>query len=178
MAAGVLLGASACGPGGSDDGAAKPSEAAPSSHSATASSSAPAPTPSQKSVKPSPTATGAQPAPHTTAGAIQRYEVFLHAVGREDIDTVCEVAGPAAKQAEDQGFGPCTSTFVQTFRMIPPAKKKALQTATVNPQRVTVSSPDKVEIPSQAVVASTTFTDEEVGSSTLEYVDNNWFITD
>ncbi|WP_203557863.1 hypothetical protein [Streptomyces sp. S4.7] len=50
-------------------------------------------------------------APKTVEGAIQRYEEFLHAVGREDIDTVCEVAGPAAKQAEDQGFGPCESTF-------------------------------------------------------------------
>ncbi|MFI6875299.1 hypothetical protein ACIBL6_17860 [Streptomyces sp. NPDC050400] len=88
------------------------------------------------------------------------------------------MAGPAAKQAEDEGFGPCTSTFVVTFQMIPPAKKKALRTATVDPLRVTMPTPDKAEIPTAAIKASVTFSEDELGDSTLEYLKNNWFITD
>ncbi|TXL91937.1 hypothetical protein EW053_05225 [Streptomyces sp. IB2014 016-6] len=117
-------------------------------------------------------------APKTKEGAIQRYEEFLHAVGREDIDTVCEVAGPAAKQAEDQGFGPCESTFVITFRMIPPEKKKALQTATVDPGGVTETAPDKFEIPAEAVRASVTFSESEIGSSTMGYMKDKWYVVD
>ncbi|WP_381789571.1 hypothetical protein [Streptomyces niveus] len=117
-------------------------------------------------------------APKTKEGAIQRYEEFLHAVGREDIDTVCEVAGPAAKQAEDQGFGPCESTFLITFQMIPPENKKALQTATVDPQGVAGPAPDKFEIPAEAVRASVTFSESEIGSSTMEYMKDEWYIVD
>ncbi|WP_405708257.1 MULTISPECIES: hypothetical protein [unclassified Streptomyces] len=116
--------------------------------------------------------------PRTKEGAIQRYEQFLHAVGREDLDTVCEVAGPAAKKAQDEGLGPCTSTFVVTFQMISPAQKKALQTATVDPQRVAVRTPAKVEVPTEAVRASASFSEDELGSGTLEYLKDNWYITD
>ncbi|MFB8350431.1 hypothetical protein [Streptomyces niveus] len=122
-----------------------------------------------------------QPAPDspkTKDGAIKRYEEFLHAVGREDIDTVCEVAGPAAKQAEDQGFGPCESTFVITFQMIPPEKKKALQTATVDPGGVSETAPDKFEIPAEAVRASVTFSESEIGSSTMGYLKDEWYVVD
>ncbi|MGW5689995.1 PT domain-containing protein [Streptomyces asiaticus] len=119
-----------------------------------------------------------QAAPRTKEGAIRRYEEYLHAVGREDIKTVCEVAGPAAKQAEDQGFGPCTSTFLVTFQMISPTQKKALQTATVDPRKVVVRSPDKFDIPADAVKASVTFSENEIGTSTLEYLKDDWYITD
>lgn len=117
-------------------------------------------------------------APRSKEGAIQRYEEFLHAVGREDIKTVCEVAGPAAKQAEDQGFGPCESTFPITFQMISPEKKKALRTATVDPQRVAELAPDKFEIPPEAVRASATFSESEIGSSTMGYVKDEWYVVD
>lgn len=161
----VVLGASACGPeksGEDTSTAAKPSQ-----------SSEP-----PRTESPSAEPTGDESAPRTKEGAVQRYEQYLHAVGREDIATVCEVAGPAAKQAEDQGFGPCTSTFVVTFQMISPAQKKALRTATVDPQRVDVLTPAKVEIPTDAIRASVTFSESELGSSTLEYLKDNWYITD
>ncbi|WP_329112284.1 hypothetical protein [Streptomyces sp. NBC_01353] len=116
--------------------------------------------------------------PRTKEGAIQRYEQYLHALGREDIDTVCEVAGPAAKKAQDQGFGPCTSTYAAVFQMISPAQKKALQTATVDPQRIAVRTPDKIEMPVEAVRASATFSESDLGSYTLEYLKNDWYITD
>ncbi|MFE1949320.1 hypothetical protein ACFW9D_02495 [Streptomyces sp. NPDC059524] len=177
----VVLGAVACGPGASkDDAASKPSRASSSARTeapaATPSPSAPAEQPS--SAKPSAEPTGDRGAPRTKEAAIKRYEAFLHAVGREDIDTVCEISGPAAKQAEDEGFGPCTSTFRITFQMFSPEQKKALQTATVDPQGVMVRSADNVEIPTSAVKASVTFTEEQLGSSTLEYLKDNWFITD
>ena len=172
----VVLAVGACGPEKSkDDTGAKPSRtsATPTTHEPSATPSA-----SAQTGKPSPSPTGDKPAPRTKAGAIKRYEVFLHAVGHEDIDTVCDVAGPAAKQAEDEGLGPCTSTFLVTFKMISPAQKKALQTATVDPQRVVVRSPDKVEIPVGAVKASMTFSEDELGDSTLEYLKTDWYITD
>ncbi|MFD3482445.1 hypothetical protein [Streptomyces sp. NPDC058665] len=167
----VVLVTCACGPEKSaEDADTKPSQPA---------ASTPAEKPSEKpSITPSATPTGDQPAPRTMAGAIERYEEFLHAVGREDIDTVCEVAGPAAKQAEDQGFGPCTTTFQITFQMIPPEKKKALQTATVDPQRVVELAADKFEMPVESVKSSVTFGEEEIGSSTMEYLKNDWYVTD
>ncbi|MGW3955532.1 hypothetical protein ACWEKM_32450 [Streptomyces sp. NPDC004752] len=170
----VALVACACGPEKSKGDA----DAQPSQPSASTRAEEPSATPSARTEKPSAEPTGAQPAPRTKEGAIQRYEQYLHAVGREDIDTVCEVAGPAAKQAQEQGFGPCTATFVTVFQMISPAQKKALQTATVDPQRVAVRTPDKMEIPAEAVRASVTFSESELGSSTLEYLKNDWYITD
>ncbi|MGW0366287.1 hypothetical protein [Streptomyces sp. NPDC002990] len=121
---------------------------------------------------------GDQPAPKTKERAIQRYEQYLHGLGREDIGTVCEVAGPGAKKAEEQGFGPCTSTYVIVFQMISPEQKKALQTATVDPQRVSVRTLDKIEMPLEAVRSSATFSDEDLGSYTLEYLKNDYYITD
>ncbi len=88
------------------------------------------------------------------------------------------MAGPAAKKAEDQGLGPCTSTYATVFQMISPAQKKALKTATVDPQRVTVRTPDKIEMPVAAVNASATFSESDLGSYTLEYLKNDWYITD
>ncbi|MFG2595957.1 hypothetical protein [Streptomyces sp. NPDC048462] len=136
----VVLGACGCGQEKSQENtfsAAKPSQASASVR------------PEEPSVSPRTEMSSAEPtgdksAPRTKEGAIQRYEQYLHAVGREGINTVCEVAGPAAKQAEDQGFGPCTSTFVVTFQMISPAQKKALRTATVDPKRVDAVPPPRV----------------------------------
>jgi hypothetical protein len=121
---------------------------------------------------------GEQPAPKTKEGAIKRYEQFLHAVGREDIDTVCEVAGPAAKQAEDQGFGPCKSTFVITFQMISSAQKKALRTATVDPQRVVELTLDRFEMPTESIRSSVTFSESDLGDSTMQYMKDEWYIVD
>ncbi|MEU0373633.1 hypothetical protein ABZ070_25875 [Streptomyces sp. NPDC006283] len=172
----VVLMACACGPEKSKAG----SDAKPSQPSASTRAEEPSATPSgsARTEKPSATPTGDQPAPRTREGAIQRYEQYLHALGREDIDTVCEVAGPAAKKAQDQGFGPCTSTYATVFQMISPAQKKALQTATVDPQRIAVRTPDKIEMPVEAVRASATFSESDLGSYTLEYLKNDWYITD
>ncbi|MFJ8076473.1 hypothetical protein ACIQ7Q_21625 [Streptomyces sp. NPDC096176] len=171
----VALVACACGPEktkeDTDAKPSKPSASTPAEPSAMPSASA-------RTEKPSVTPTGDQPAPRTTEGAIQRYEQYLHALGREDIDTVCEVAGPAAKKAQDQGFGPCTSTYVAVFQMISPAQKNALRTATVDPQRIVVRTPEKVEMPVEAVRASATFSESDLGSYTLEYLKNDWYITD
>ncbi|MFD9030840.1 hypothetical protein ACFVZW_06755 [Streptomyces sp. NPDC059567] len=133
---------------------------------------------SARTDRPSAEPTGDQPAPRTKEGAIQRYEQYLHALGREDIDTVCEVAGPAAKKAQDQGLGPCTSTYAAVFQMISPAQKKALKTATVDPRRVAVRTPDKIEMPVEAVRSSATFSESDLGNYTLEYLANDWYITD
>lgn len=159
----VALVTCACGPEKSQaDTDAKPSQSSAST----------------QAEEPSAEPTGDQPAPRTQEGAIQRYEQYLHALGREDIDTVCDVAGPAAQKAQDEGLGPCTSTYAVVVQMISPAQKKALQTATVDPQRIAVRTPDKIEMPVEAVRASATFTESNLGSYTLEYLKNNWYITD
>ncbi|WP_395359013.1 hypothetical protein ACHGLA_03270 [Streptomyces sp. YH02] len=179
----VALVACACGPEKpKEDAGAKPSRA--SASTSTQAEEPPPVTPSvtpsapARSEKPPTTSTGELPSPRTKEGAIRRYEQYLHALGHEDIDTVCEVAGPAAKQAEDQGLGPCTSTYTAVFRMISPAQKKALRTATVDPRRVAVRAPGKVEMPVEAVRASATFTESDLGDYTLEYLRNEWYITD
>ncbi|MGW0315642.1 hypothetical protein [Streptomyces flavidovirens] len=172
----VTLVACACGPEKTkEDVDAKPSQPSASTRAQEPSAT---PTEPARTEKPSATPTGNQPAPRTKERAIQRYEQYLHALGREDIDTVCEVAGPGAKKAQDMGFGPCTSTYVVVFQMISPAQKKALQTATVDPQRITVRTPDKIEMPLEAVRASATFSESDLGSYTLEYLENDYYITD
>ncbi|MEU0939274.1 MULTISPECIES: hypothetical protein [unclassified Embleya] len=138
-----------------------------------------APPASTASGAPSPAApsqTRAAPQGRSTEAAIQRYEQYLHAVGREDLTTVCEIAGPAAKQAEREGAGPCTASFPITFQMISPAQKKALQTATVDPKLVSVRPPDKVHVPVGAVRATVRFSESGLGDITLQYLDNAWYI--
>lgn len=178
VSAGVVLAACACGPERTNEGTdTKPSDPSVSASTRTEGPSA-TPSASAGTGTPSVVPTGDGPAPRTEEGAIKRYEQYLHALGHEDIDTVCEVAGPAAKQAEDQGFGPCTSTYVAVFRMISPAQKKALRTATVDPGRVVVRTPGKIEMPVEAVRSSATFSESDLGSYTLEYLKTDWYITD
>ncbi|WP_406106194.1 hypothetical protein OG698_27995 [Streptomyces sp. NBC_01003] len=172
----ALMACVACGPENSkEDADAKPSQ---SSASTRAGEPSVTPSASARTEEPSATPTGDQPAPRTKAGAIKRYEQYLHALGHEDIDTVCEVAGPAAKKAQDQGLGPCKSTYATVFQMISPAQKKALRTATVDPQRVVVRKPDKMEMPVAAVRSSATFSESDLGNYTLEYLKTDWYITD
>ncbi|AJE84500.1 hypothetical protein SLNWT_4124 [Streptomyces albus] len=179
MTACAALVVCACGPG-DDKGDADTKPSASTSASASADPSAPSsPSSSARPEKPSATPpTGDQPAPKTKEGAIKRYEQYLHALGREDINTVCEVAGPAAKKAENQGLGPCTSTYTAVFKMISPAQKTALRTATVDPGRVVVRTPAKVEMPVAAVKSEATFSESDLGSYTLEYLKDEWYITD
>ncbi|MFJ8677628.1 hypothetical protein [Streptomyces sp. NPDC093589] len=175
----VAMVACGCGPDTvKEDRDAEPSQ--PSQPSASARAEEPSATPSvsARTGKRSAGPAGKQPAPRTKEGAIQRYEQYLHALGREDIDTVCEVARPAAKKAQDQGLGPCTPTYAAVLQMITPVQKKALKTATVDSQRIAVRTPDKVEMPVEAVRASATFSESDLGSYTLEYLNNDWYITD
>ncbi len=172
----VALMACACGP----EKTKEDTDVKSSQPSASTRAEEPSATPSvsARTKKPSAEPTGDQPAPRTKEGAIQRYEQYLHALGHEDIDTICEVAGPAAKKAQDQGLGPCTSTYAVVFQMISPAQKKALQTATVDPQRIIVRTPDKIEMPVEAVRSSAAFSESDLGSYTLEYLKDDWYITD
>lgn len=110
-------------------------------------------------------------------GPAARYEAYLHATGREDVTTVCEIAGPAAKKAQDQGFGPCEKTIPITFQMFSPAQKKALLTATVNRSQVKWGV-KQVEIPARAVQAAVKFTDSDLGDAVLENRGGTWYVVD
>jgi hypothetical protein len=114
----------------------------------------------------------------TSQGAIARFEQYLHALGEGDIATICEIAGPAAQVAEDQGAGPCESSFGVVMGMISPEQSAALRTATVDPNRVDEATPGQVHVPVDAVVSSATFTEEDLGSYTLAYQNGNWYIID
>lgn len=79
----VALVACACGPEQSkENAAARPS---PPSTSTQAEEPAAMPSVPARTEEPSAEPTGKQPGPMTTAGTIQRYEQYLHALGREDI---------------------------------------------------------------------------------------------
>ncbi|MFJ4840787.1 hypothetical protein [Streptomyces sp. NPDC088746] len=176
MAVSACVALVACGP----EETRKDADAKPSRSSASPRAEEPSATPSASARPAKPTAapTADTPAPRTEAGAVRRYGQYLHALGREDIDTVCEVAGPAARKAQDQGLGPCTSTYALVVQMISPEQKKALRTATVDPQRIVVRTPDTIEMPVEAVRASATFSESDLGSYTLEYIEDDWYITD
>ncbi|MFF1918054.1 hypothetical protein ACFVYE_42315 [Streptomyces sp. NPDC058239] len=47
-----------------------------------------------------------------------------------------------------------------------------------SPQRIAVRTPDKIEMPVEAVRASAAFSESDLGSYTLEYLKNEWYITD
>ncbi|ALG08545.1 hypothetical protein AOZ06_17935 [Kibdelosporangium phytohabitans] len=128
--------------------------------------------PSSSSTPPSRPATPVA-VPNTKEGAIQRYEQALHAIGREDTVPLCEIAAPAMKTVPM----PCDKAFKAMFRMLPAAKKKALQTATIDSAKVQVK-PGRVTIPAAAIKASVPIAENELGIQTLAYMNDNWFIID
>ncbi|MGW7534591.1 hypothetical protein [Amycolatopsis sp. NPDC054798] len=157
---------------GESGGTAAPasSPAAPTSSSAAKLSPSPSP-----STAAAPSSSAA--AESTGGDAVERYEAFMHAAGREDLATVCEIAGPAAKQAEDEGMGPCEKTMPLAFQMISPAQKKALQSATVDRSKIKEGA-KKVEIPARAVKASVKFTDSDLGDAVMENRGGKWYVVD
>lgn len=168
LTTGVVLLIAGCSGGGSDP-------AAPAASSTATPSSSAAPPPAT-TTQASTTARPSTPA-KSAAGAVERYETYLHAVGAEDVTMACEIAAPAAKKAEDEGFGPCEKTLPITFQLFSAGERKALRTATVDRGRVTESSA-KVEIPAKAVQADVKFTDSDLGDAVLELRDGNWYVTD
>ncbi|MDQ3787341.1 MAG: Vps62-related protein [Actinomycetota bacterium] len=117
------------------------------------------------------------PSGPTVENAIDRYEQYLHALGNQDVTTICEIAAPASAEAESQGFGTCEQQFAIVFQMIPPDKQEALKTASVDPAAVRVPQPHQVSIPVTAVRATIPFSQEELGDTTLTFQNGNWFIT-
>ncbi|MCE7010329.1 hypothetical protein LWC34_47130 [Kibdelosporangium philippinense] len=112
------------------------------------------------------------------AGALERFEEYLHAVGNENLDVVCEIAGPGAKKAEQKGFGPCRTTMPIMFKMFSPQQKAALRTATVDKSQV-IEKPGVVEVPATAVRAgSVKFTSSNLGDYTMTLMNGKWFVTD
>jgi hypothetical protein len=145
-------------------------------------SSSTAPAPATTSAAPSSTqpaaTTKSAPATEKVASdAVGRYETYLHAVGNQDVTTACEIAAPAAKKAEDEGFGPCEQTLPISFGMFTPSQRKALLGATVDRARITGSA-TKVEIPAKAVKSNSTFTSSDLGDAVLELRNGKWYITD
>ncbi|WP_236790905.1 hypothetical protein [Amycolatopsis sp. GM8] len=170
LAVGAVLLVAGCSGGGDS--------AAPAASETSAISVAPSSTPAAPPSTPASTPQATSTRQSASAGAIERYETFLHAVGKEDLATACEIAAPAAKKAEDEGFGPCEQTFPVTFQMISPAQKRALQGATVDQAKVKKDSATKVEIPASAVKATAKFTDSDLGDAVLEYRGGQWYVTD
>ncbi|GAA4033335.1 hypothetical protein GCM10022247_67920 [Allokutzneria multivorans] len=116
--------------------------------------------------------------PKTVEGAIQRFEKYLHGVGNQDLDVVCDVAGPGAKKAEAKGFGTCRQTFPITFQMLGAAKRTALQTATIDAKQVRQRANGDVDIPAKAIRASVTIGERDLGDAVLSYRDGTWFVID
>jgi hypothetical protein len=158
----ALVGVAGCG----NDGKGAVSSASASDSATTSESS------------PSAASSSQAPAKDSTEAAIGRFEDFLHAMGDEDIDTVCEIAGPAAKKAEDDGFGPCESTYPMVFEMISPEQSTALKSATVDESEIDDSVAGTVQFPVECVKSDATFTEQDLGDYTMTFQDGDWFITD
>lgn len=185
LSAGVVLAltASGCGSSSDDDdasaggtdtsapGTSEPTSAPPEPPAET---STPAPTATET---PAPPAAGTG-SPETTEAAIARFETFLHALGAKDVPTMCAIAGPAAAEAEADGFGPCESTMAMMSGMPSAEQSAALQTATIDPELVDDSTPGQVTIPVEAIIADASFSSQELGDATLTYQDGDWFIVD
>jgi hypothetical protein len=138
----------------------------------------PSETPTPPAETPAPPPDSAGGSPETTAAAIVRFETFLHALGSGDVPTMCEIAGPAAAQAEADGFGPCEATMAMMAGMPTAEQSAALQSATVDPELVDDSTPGQVIVPVEAVIADASFSTADLGDNTLAYQDGDWFIVD
>ena len=169
LAVGAALLISSC--SGESGGTASP---APSTAPASSSAASPSPSPSTSAA---PSSSAAAESESTGGDAVERYEAFMHAAGRQDLATVCEIAGPAAKKAEDEGMGPCEKTMPMAFQLISPAQKKALQTATVDRSKIKEGA-KRVEIPARAVKASVKFTDSDLGDAVMENRGGTWYVVD
>lgn len=189
----LALTASGCGSSDDDDPSAGGSDtpSAPSSEDPSSDPSAdPTAEPTAEPSETPPPATSDTPAPtaeappngagspETTEAAITRFETFLHALGTADVATMCAIAGPAAAQAEADGFGPCESTMPIMASMVSPEQSAALQTATIDPELVDDSTPSQVIVPVEAIVADATFSEQDLGDTVLAYQDGDWFIVD
>lgn len=191
LSASVVLALVASGCGSDDDPAADGTDS-PSPHitlPVETPTNLPTDEPSEPPATPSPTVTlpvetpttppdSSGGSPETTAAAIARFEAFLHALGAKDVATMCAIAGPAAAQAEAEGFGPCDSTMAIMAALPSAEQSAALQSATVDPELVDDSTPGQVIVPVEAVIADATFGAEELGDNTLAYQDGDWFIVD
>jgi hypothetical protein len=120
---------------------------------------------------------GAAPAGPRLDSAIARYEQYLHAIGAGDVATVCEIAGPAAKKAEAEGFGSCEQGISIMLSMYSPKEKTALRSATVDPAKVTVRG-RTVQIPHAAHRVAIPMDSYSLPDSEMSYVDGQWFLTD
>jgi hypothetical protein len=149
-----------------DDAESSPEAGRPAASSTPSAPSAPSPSPSSTVV------------PRTTDAAIARYLTAMRALSRGDLKTLCVIAGPAAKKAEDEGFGKCRTTFAITRSMFSDTQLKALRTATVDKSKVTRRANGNVDIPARAVVADARFTAHDLSDMTLSYRHGNWFIID
>lgn len=154
---------------------APPPAPAPPSSSAAPSSPSAAPSPT---AAPSSTKTEAEGPDSSVAGGIARYTKYLHAIGAEDLAVVCDVAGPGAKKAEKDGFGPCKTTMTMMFGMISPKQKEALRAATIDAAAVKKVSATQIEIPAKAIKASVKFGASDLGDATLRFAGGDWFIYD
>lgn len=112
--------------------------------------------------------------PKTSGAAIDRYEEYLHAVGKSELDTMCEIAKPAM----DTVSGDCKANFRMMLSMFSTEQLKALETATIDTSQVKKRDPGTVDIPASAVQADATFGANDLGDVTLEYQKDNWFIVD
>ncbi|RIQ10908.1 hypothetical protein [Jiangella rhizosphaerae] len=199
LSSGVVLALTASGCGSSDDDPSAGETDAPAATSSASSepsaepepSTEPEPSDTPSSTPPetpaaTPTAAetpaappnGAGGSPETTEAAIARFETFLHALGANDVTTMCAIAGPAAAQAEADGFGPCESTMPMMAGMLSEEQSAALSTATIDPELVDDSSPGQVVVPAEAIVADVTFTADQLGDTVLAYQDGDWFVVD
>ena len=163
----AVFATSAC----TDDAKTDDAKSSPEVGLPTASSTPSAPS----ALPPSPSSTVV---PRTIEAAIARYLTVLHALSRGDLKTMCAIAGPAAKQAEAEGFGKCRTTFAITRSMFSTTQLKALRTATVSKSKVTRRANGNVDIPARAVVADARFTEHDLSDMTLSYRHGNWFIID
>jgi hypothetical protein len=179
LSASVLVALIASGCGSDDDPAADGTESPEATVTLPVEPpSTPSETPTLPVETPSAPPESGSGSPETTAAAIARFEAFMHALGASDVPTMCAIAGPAAAQAEADGFGPCEGTMAIMAGLPTPEQSAALQTATVDPELVDDSTPGQVIVPVEAIVADVTIGAEDLGDTTLAYQDGDWFIVD
>ncbi|GAA0548573.1 MULTISPECIES: hypothetical protein [Streptomyces] len=68
--------------------------------------------------------------------------------------------------------------YTAAFQMITPARKKALRTATVDPQRIRRAHTRQDREAGRSGQSLRHLLDNDLGSYALEYLENDWYTTD
>jgi hypothetical protein len=112
----------------------------------------------------------------TVETAVERFEDFMHAYGRGDTATACEIGEDAIVAGVGNQLG-CARAVQLGRRINPPNLIAALRRATVDPSQVVQLAADRVEIPRSAISEGATVFTGADDSAVMVLEGSDWYLS-